>query len=130
MKRGTLIVILAVAVVLYLLFRAKKAAAQAATGAAVGTAAATRAPTTAETVTGGVLGISSLVASMLKSGSPSSVNVKSPAWSFDYGGSSDWSSLAVSPDFTTGEFSGTGAMTNTTTPDYSSGAFSGSGGWG
>jgi hypothetical protein len=128
MKRSTLVVMLFVAFVLYLLFRAKKASAAVPTSAQpVGSAAATRKPTTAETLlTGGM----SLLQSMLQSGSPSSVQVGTPTWSLQVGGSSDWSSVDVSPDFSYGSFSGTGSMASTQTPDFSSGAFSGSGGWG
>lgn len=116
--------------VLYLIFRARKASAATASSQPVGTAQSTRTPTTAETIAGaGVAGLS-LIQSMLKSGSPPSANVKQNTWSFDYAGASDWSSVQISPDFTQGEFSGTGAMTNTQTPDFSSGAYSGSGGWG
>lgn len=130
MKRSTLLLVVFVGFVLYLLFRAKKAAAATASSQPVGTAQATRKPTTAETIAGASLSGLSLLSSMLKSGSPPSANVKQNTWSFDYSGGTDWSSVQISPDFTQGEFSGTGAMTNTQTPDFSQGAFSGSGAWG
>lgn len=140
MKRSTLIVILFVAVILYLLFRAKKASAQVpASSQPLGSAAKTRAPTTTETVTRGVLEGAGLLASMLKSGSPSSVNVGGVGASMGgalggsdlaFGGSSDWSSVQVSPDFSVGPYSGMGTQSTYQTPDFSSGAFSGSGGWG